>query len=159
MLMIVFPVLYAIPGNDNGHLEDELDSFAMLRSSAPLFSMILVYTFSCATYNMAGIAVTGALSAVHRVMLEAFRTSIVWIFGLTVHYCFDPASPFGEAWTPYSWMEVVGFGVLMLGQAVYGEMIRVPGLTYPEGLTKPEAMASPGALKNLASPLPPERTD
>eukprot|EP00443_Scrippsiella_acuminata_P039178 CAMPEP_0115252682 /NCGR_PEP_ID=MMETSP0270-20121206/44270_1 /TAXON_ID=71861 /ORGANISM="Scrippsiella trochoidea, Strain CCMP3099" /LENGTH=369 /DNA_ID=CAMNT_0002668139 /DNA_START=168 /DNA_END=1277 /DNA_ORIENTATION=- len=158
MLFFAFPLLYFVPGDDNGHLEDELDSFAMLRSSVPLAAMILVYTFSCATYNMAGIAVTGALSAVHRVMLEAFRTSIVWIFGLTVHYCFDPASPFGEAWTPYSWMEVVGFFVLMLGQAVYGEMIHVPGLKYPEGLAKPEAMASPGALKNLASPLPPERT-
>merc|ERR1719277_780810 len=157
MLMIVFPVLYAIPGNDNGHMEDELDSFAMLRSSVPLLIMILVYTFSCCTYNMSGIAVTGALSAVHRVMLEAFRTSIVWVFGLIVHYYFDPASPFGEAWTPYSWIEVLGFIVLMLGQAVYGEMVKIPGLAYPEHKLDEQQLASPGAMRNLASPLPPQR--
>merc|ERR1712039_993743 len=156
--MIVFPVLYAIPGNDNGHLEDELDSFAMLRSSAPLFSMILVYTFSCATYNMSGIAVTGALSAVHRVMLEAFRTSVVWIFGLSVHYYYDSSSKFGEEWTDWSWLEVCGFIILMLGQAVFGEMIRIPGLRYPE----PEpaaALKTPGSIRVLTPAVPRKNTN
>jgi len=111
------------------------------------------------TYNMSGIAVTDALSAVHRVMLEAFRTSIVWIFGLTVHYMIDPKSPFGEAWTPYSWIEVCGFIVLMMGQAIYGEMIRVPCFTYPPGVVQAQRLASPGQLRNLASPLPPMRID
>eukprot|EP00435_Cladocopium_sp_Y103_P047737 s2372_g14.t1 len=64
-----------------------------------LFSLILLYTFSCATYNISGIAVTGALSAVHRVMLEALRTLIVWAFGLWVHYCVDRTSLMGEVWT------------------------------------------------------------
>lgn len=154
MLFIVFPLLYVIPGSDRGHLEDELDAFTMIGSDGSLLGLMLLFAFSCATYNMSGIAVTGALSAVHRVMLEAFRTSIVWVFGLMVHYYYDPESKFGEAWTPYSRFEVFGFLILMLGQAVYGEMIRIPGLAYPK--TKPAAhmLATPGNLRVLGSPLP-----
>jgi len=157
MMFVVFlPLLYFLPGDDHGHSEDTFDAVALISSSAPLAAIIAVNTLSCLTYNIAGIAVTGALSSVHRVMLEAFRTSVVWIFGLTVHYCFDPASPFGETWTPWSWMEVLGFIVLMLGQAVYGEMVKVPGLEYPKKELDTHALKSAGALRNLATPLPRE---
>lgn len=159
MLIVVFPLLLWLPGSDHGHLEDEREAWSMVTSNPALLSTICIYTFSCAVYNMAGIAVTGALSAVHRVMLEAFRTSIVWIFGLSVHYFHDRRSPFGEAWTPWSWLEVCGFMVLMLGQAVYGEMLRLPCFTYPPGAIDVSRMASPGNLRNLASPLPPMRKD
>lgn len=155
MLSVAFPILYTLPGSDGGHFENEGDTVAMLQNSPQLVQMILIYTFSCATYNMSGIAVTGALSAVHRVMLEALRTCIVWAFGLTVHYGYDKHSKFGEVWTPYSWLEVAGFLVLVLGQATYGAMIKFPGLTYPPGSDEPQAVVSPGAVRNLASPLPP----
>lgn len=156
MLLVAFPILAYLPGNDFGSLENEWDTWDMLQSSQPLICMMVVYTFSCATYNMSGIAVTGALSAVHRVMLEAFRTSIVWAFGLSVHY--GPFgledSPFGEAWTPYSYLEVIGFIILMFGQAIYGPLIKLPFLSYPEEIEQPVMLASPGAIRNLASPLP-----
>lgn len=156
MLALVFPALYLLPGNDGGHLENEADDFVMVGSNQALTSIILINTLSCATYNMAGIAVTGALSAVHRVMLEAFRTSIVWIFGLTVHYAYDSASPMGEVWTSYSYLEVLGFLVLMLGQSIYGEILRVPGLFYPKA-SKAVEFASPGGMRNLVAPFPQER--
>lgn len=155
MLVFVMPLLYVLPGEDHGHLEDEADSWVLLCSNPSLCWLMALYTFSCATYNMAGIAVTGALSAVHRVMLEALRTLIVWAFGLFVHYKIDPSSKFGEAWTPYSLLEVAGFVMLILGQALYGGMIKVPGLYYPpEDSLVDVPLASPGALRNLASPLP-----
>ncbi|CAE8631966.1 unnamed protein product, partial [Polarella glacialis] len=155
MLIVVFPALYYLPGPDHGHLEDEVDSWVLLASNSNLAVMVGLYTFSCATYNMAGIAVTGALSAVHRVMLEALRTLIVWAFGLTVHYCISKESPFGESWTSYSWLEVAGFVLLICGQAIYGAMVKVPGLSYPQEDFAEALLCSPGAMRNFASPLPP----
>lgn len=38
--------------------------------------VVLIYLFSCGTFNITGIAVTGALSAVHRMMLDASRTCL-----------------------------------------------------------------------------------
>lgn len=157
MTVIVYPVLMFLPGEDHGHQEDPIDALVMMYNSPALLAMILVYTFSCATYNVTGIAVTGALSAVHRTMLEASRTTIIWAFGLTVH-AIDSTSSFGEKLTPWSWLQLVGFLVLMVGQSVYGEMLRVPGLYYPPPAGLTQMLASPGALM-LSSPLPRERED
>lgn len=152
MLLVVYPILWLMPGDDHGHQEDPLDCFAMLGNSRGLLAMVCINIFSCGTYNVTGIAVTGALSAVHRTMLEASRTSIIWVFGLVIHYHVNSHWLFGEVWTPYSWLQLVGFIVLMLGQSIYGEILKVPGLYYPRNLSA-STFASPGAMK-LASPLP-----
>merc|ERR1719506_1476151 len=99
MFVIVYPILWFMPGQDHGHQEDLPDTFVMLSNNMQLFVCFMVYLFSCATFNATGIAVTGALSAVHRMMLDASRTTIIWAFGLTWH-AYYPDSPFGEAWTP-----------------------------------------------------------
>merc|ERR1711972_724615 len=131
MLFIVFPVLYMLPGADNGHMEDVFDTLAMLASNPQLVGMYCLYIFSCGTYNMAGIKVTGALSAVHRVMIEALRTCVLWVFGITVHH-FSPLSPFGEALNSFSILEVFGFLLLIKGQAVYKSVWKYKCFQYPE---------------------------
>lgn len=116
---------------------------------------MLLYLFSCGTFNATGIAVTGALSAVFRMMLDASRTTIIWGFGLAVRYYVDAGSPFGELWTPYSYMQLFGFLILVSGQAVYGGVVKVPGMWYPEPAAAPP-ICSPGSALLLTSPLPPE---
>ncbi|CAE7214956.1 SLC35F6 [Symbiodinium natans] len=152
MLAFVFPTLYTLPGQDHGRAEDEGNAFQLLRSNPMLSALMALYIFSCATYNISGIAVTGALSAVHRVMIEALRSLIVWAFGLGVHYLVDDKSPFGETWTPYSWLEVAGFVLLMIGQVIYGAMLKIPRLYYPpaEEISH-DVVASPGSLRNLSA--------
>jgi len=153
MVFIVYPFLWVMPGSDGGHLEDPFDTFAMLANSPVLLSVVLAFLFSCGTFNATGIAVTASLSGVHRMMLDASRTVMIWGFGLWVHYRVDPNSAFGEVWTQYSYLQLVGFVVLVSGQAVYSEVLKVPGLSYP-----PPQMASPtpSAALNLCSPLPRE---
>lgn len=131
MLLFAFPVLYLLPGSDSGHVEDEYNSIYMLSGSSTILLALCGYLCACSTYNMVGIAVTGALSATHRVLLDAVRTAIIWSFGLVVHYCIDPTSSFGESWTSFSCIEVLGFSVLVLGQLVYGGLLRIPGLAVP----------------------------
>mmetsp|Transcript_14970 Transcript_14970/g.41837 ORF Transcript_14970/g.41837 Transcript_14970/m.41837 type:complete len:404 (-) Transcript_14970:75-1286(-) len=153
MLMIVYPLLWAVPGPDHGHQEDLFDTFALLSNSPPLLMCVLTYLFSCGTFNATGIMVTEHLSGVHRMMLDASRTVLIWCFGLWVHYYLNPESLFGEVWTPYSWLQLVGFAVLVSGQAIYGEVLKVPGLTYPA----PNLLLSsptPSAARHLATPLP-----
>ena len=40
-----------------------------------ILCVVMIYLVSCGTFNITGIAVTGALSAVHRMMLDASRTA------------------------------------------------------------------------------------
>jgi len=130
MQIFCFPLFYFLPGNDGGHFENEIDTIVMLGSSQPLLTMFVIYTCSCAVYNMAGIAVTADLTAVHRVMLEALRTLIVWAFDLYIHYYVDATSAYGEFLTPWSSLEIIGFVFIVLGQAIYGGMLKVPGMKY-----------------------------
>jgi len=124
--MVVFPVLQALPGSDNGHFEDYKESFYMVYNSWDLKMLILVYLFSCSTMNISSVMVTYAFNAIHRTMLEATRTSAIWIVGLTVHYYVSSTIAFGEKWLPFSWMEAMGFVLLLVGQATYGQVIRWP---------------------------------
>ena len=132
MILIVFPILYLVPGNDAGNTAENLvDTYAMLQNSKSLQYLVLLYVFSVFTYNMSGMLVTYALSAVHRTMLEASRTAVIWIIDLVIHYWIAPSSSYGEVWTVWSWLQLAGFGVLILGQSVYSEIIKVPGFYYP----------------------------
>merc|ERR1712203_611831 len=109
MLLVVYPLLWVLPGNDDGHVEDPFDTLVMLQNSVPLLMVVLLFLVSCAAFNATGIAVTQCLSGVHRMMMDASRTVLIWGFGLAVHYLWDPKSAFGEAWTPYSYLQVLGF--------------------------------------------------
>lgn len=132
MILIVFPILYMVPGADAGNsAENLIDTLAMLQNSKSLQYLVLLYVFSVFTYNMSGMLVTYALSAVHRTMLEASRTAVIWIIDLAIHYWIAPSSSYGEIWTVWSWLQLAGFGVLILGQSVYSEIVRIPGLYYP----------------------------
>jgi len=154
MLLIVYPLLYVLPGSDHGHQEDVIDTFTMVKNNGHLCLLVIVYLISCGSFNASGIAVTGALSATHRMMMDASRTCVIWFFGLYVHYRVDPSSPYGEAWTSWSPLQLVGFLILVGGQAIYGQIFSVKGFTYPPrtpGMDK--AFASPGSLM-ICTPLP-----
>merc|ERR1711924_566870 len=136
MIVIVYPIVYLC------NLEDPFDTLVMVKNNGSLLAVVFAYQFSCATFNMTGIAITGCLSAVHRMMLDASRTMAVWVFGLLVHYQFNPDCPYGEVWTQYSKVQFLGFCVLVLGQATYGKVLKWPCRTYPIEASQ----ASPGLL-------------
>ena len=67
----------------------------------------------------------------------ACRTTVVWMVGLGLHYLVDPTIPYSEAWTKYSYLQLVGFVVFVLGQTIYAGMPQVLGRNYcssPEGM-------------------------
>merc|ERR550525_1850631 len=94
MFFLVYPILYMLPGEDGGHVEDPIDTAVMLSNSSGLCCCVCLYLFSCGTFNITGIQVTAALSAVHRMMMDASRTMVIWAFGLYIHYYYDANSKF-----------------------------------------------------------------
>lgn len=150
MVLVVLPVLYILPGADSGSQENTFDSFVMLENSGQLFGSWVLLFLSCLIYNLSGIMITSYLSAVHRVIIEAMRTLVVWFFAIIVYYHVDNKSGFGEALTPYSWLEALGFAIVFVGQLLYGALLRVPGLKYPppEMQSAPTPLMSPSAMKS-----------
>lgn len=140
MAIIVLPVLYYIPGEQNHHsYENSLDALLMIKNNAKLLIMSVLYICSISFYNFFGLSVTKSLTAVHRTLIDACRTIVVWLVDLFIHYVFDES--FGEAWDKrYGIFQVDGFLFLMLGTALYNELLIIPPLMpKPESLQEDQA--------------------
>mmetsp|Transcript_28202 Transcript_28202/g.60059 ORF Transcript_28202/g.60059 Transcript_28202/m.60059 type:complete len:261 (+) Transcript_28202:2-784(+) len=120
LVLLVLPVAQWLPGSDNGHIEDTIDTIVMLSNSMFLAGLELLLLIFDGFLISLCIVVTALLSSVHRKMLGASSVSVVWIFGLIVYYGFDSQASFGEKWTKYSFLQLGGFGFLVAGQAIYG---------------------------------------
>ncbi len=127
MLSLVLPVVSVVPGQDgNGVHENALDSAVMLgNSTSKLLVMVLVYFVSISFYNFCGLAVSKSLSAVHRVLIDACTTSLVWIVDIVLHYITrHDGTSYGEKWTAWSPLELLGFALTLLGSASYYGVFR-----------------------------------
>eukprot|EP00172_Hildenbrandia_rubra_P004145 Plantae.Rhodophyta-Hildenbrandia_rubra.ctg7829.p1 GENE.Plantae.Rhodophyta-Hildenbrandia_rubra.ctg7829~~Plantae.Rhodophyta-Hildenbrandia_rubra.ctg7829.p1 ORF type:complete len:299 (+),score=30.27 Plantae.Rhodophyta-Hildenbrandia_rubra.ctg7829:1504-2400(+) len=117
-LLWAMPLVYLLPGADHGHWEDSIDSFYMFTHSAPIFFIIFTDAAFMLFYNLCGMIVTENLSAVHRVIIENLRTMCVWFIDLVLYYLVTNKG-FGEAWTSFSFLQLVGFSFLVIGTMVY----------------------------------------
>ncbi|RHY29340.1 hypothetical protein DYB32_005222 [Aphanomyces invadans] len=130
MLFVVMPIAYAIPGADNGHVEDFFDSIEMMQNSTTLTYYCILYVISITGFNVASIYVTFFLDAVWRSILVNFRPVAIWVTSLLFYYVFTNGT-YGETWTNWSWLQLAGMLLLFFGTAVYNENIKLRCFTYP----------------------------
>jgi len=162
MIFILF-LFYFIPGQDNGSYENFADTmFKIVKSPFPLDVWGSIYLVSIGCYNFFGTTMTGQLSAVHRTLVDALRTAAVWGVELAVFYATQDSacSPqgrsngqcFGVEWGPHSYLQLIGFVVLLFGTLMYNAIIKVPGLYYPTAEMQRKSMSISPAM-GYASPV------
>ncbi|KAH3763060.1 Integral membrane protein [Pelomyxa schiedti] len=125
---IVLVIVYWIPPPIG---EDTIDSFIMIRNNGALAGTITVYATAILCYNMFGMYVTQVTSSVVRTILEALRTACIWIADLFIHYVVTDNPAFGEVWAEWSYLQLCGFLLLLLGMFVYNGIVQIDGLFYP----------------------------
>ena len=109
--------MYYIPaggfsGNPRRTLEDALDAFCQV-GHRPLIALALLGNISSiAFFNYAGVSVTKEISATTRMVLDSLRTLGVWAVSLAL------------GWETFHGLEVLGFGVLLVGAALYNGLHR-----------------------------------
>lgn len=107
--------------------EDFGDTFVQLANSSALCWLTFGYFVTILVYNVSANCVTQCLSAVVRSILEACRVMGVWVVGLLFYYLASgPMQGIGEEWSKWSYMELVGFGVLLTGTFAYKALIKLP---------------------------------
>ncbi|KAI3438585.1 hypothetical protein D9Q98_001009 [Chlorella vulgaris] len=122
MLLLVLPIVQRMPGLDGQGLhEDSLDTWHMITHSSVIATVLAVDACALLLYNVAGMCVTGHLGAVFRTVLETTRTLFVWLIDLLLFYTPLGLGKLGESWSVYSWIQAVGFIVLVTGTVVYGK--------------------------------------
>ncbi|RLN57990.1 hypothetical protein BBJ29_003391 [Phytophthora kernoviae] len=130
--VILVPILTLTPTESSAFArtwhEDFIDSFVQVRNSPTLMVLILGYIVAVGTLNVTGNYVTKHLSAVMRSITETLRTLGVWTLSLFIYYVLqwqDATSP-GEQWTTFSWLELLGFVLMVYGTLAYKQLIRLP---------------------------------
>lgn len=108
--------------------ENFYDSVVQISNSSTLLLFVLGYMVAILAYNVSANFVTQSLSAVVRSILEACRTLGVWFVGLVLFYVGGTCGTraIGEQWTPWSYLELAGFAVLLLGTFSYKGLVRIP---------------------------------
>eukprot|EP01128_Nolandella_sp_AFSM9_P009779 TRINITY_DN640_c8_g1_i1.p1 TRINITY_DN640_c8_g1~~TRINITY_DN640_c8_g1_i1.p1 ORF type:complete len:398 (+),score=78.51 TRINITY_DN640_c8_g1_i1:134-1327(+) len=155
MTALILPTLYFLPATgevgSNFH-DNSLDAIVQIANSQFLLVMTILYLFSIAFYNFFGLSVTKALTVVHRTLIDALRTIVVWLVNLIVYYV--AGESYGEAWvTPWSFLQLGGFALLILGTLLYNEVIKVPCSTYKkEDTLLEDGDVSDFLTSDLASP-------
>lgn len=129
MMTMLLSIMNSIPGKDHGVYEDAIDSLYMYTHSPRLSFLSISFMLSIACYNWFGLTVGKKLSAVTRVLVDTCRTIVVWLLQLVLFYC--GATQYGESWNKYSWLQAVGFVLLICGTLIYNAAVRIPGMSYP----------------------------
>eukprot|EP01086_Lenisia_limosa_P006097 TRINITY_DN2455_c0_g1_i2.p1 TRINITY_DN2455_c0_g1~~TRINITY_DN2455_c0_g1_i2.p1 ORF type:complete len:340 (-),score=77.25 TRINITY_DN2455_c0_g1_i2:218-1237(-) len=84
---IALPLCYYIPGDSHGnHYENALKGIEILSQYKMILFLMVLYILSISLYNTFGLLVTRKLSTVHRTLLDACRTTIVWTFMLGIDH-------------------------------------------------------------------------
>lgn len=118
VLLLVFyqiPHLHGLTNDAAGnHFENSLDAFAQIRSSYVTTLGLSGYVCSIAFFNYFGASVTKHVNATTRMVLDNVRTVVIWAVDLIIK------------WEQFQFMQVIGFILLLLGTAVYNEIVAVP---------------------------------
>ena len=117
-LVLIYPAVYYLPGDDHGSYEDPFNTWSMIMNTPSIQAMFVLYFFVIFAYNLLAVLVTFSLSSVWHAILDNFRPITVWITDLFIFY-FLTAGEFGEPWTKWSYLQVGGMLVLLYGTAVY----------------------------------------
>ncbi|KAJ6226381.1 hypothetical protein M0813_10902 [Anaeramoeba flamelloides] len=127
-IFISAPIAYYIP-EKSGFKEDSIDTFVMLSNSSFLVGITICYVLVILMYNYSGMMITSFSSALLRNIIDGLRTLLIWGIQLVIHYS-SPKSGFGEKWTNWSYLELVGFAGLIYGTFVYNKIIKLKCFEY-----------------------------
>jgi multidrug transporter EmrE-like cation transporter len=138
-LVVVYPIVYLMPGNDHGSYEDPFNTWYMFTHNATVQWAFVIYFVTIFLYNLFAVLVTYMLNSVWHGILDNFRPVTVWVTDLVIFYVIIKGNgDFGEPWTKYSPIQVFGMFVLLYGTAVYNApnpgSIKMDGSWYALGI-------------------------
>ena len=131
LMMPIMVAAYFLPGSDprsgypTGCVENVFDSVVMLQNSPLCCWMLAAFFFSVGGYNIFCVFVTHVLNSIWHSILDNFRPISVWGCDLLLFYCLSHRD-YGEPWFSFSYLEVIGLMLMLLGTSVYSGKLRVP---------------------------------
>lgn len=143
--LVLYPLAFFLPGDDHGRIEDPRNTLVMIQNSSTIQLILVWYFLFIFLYNTFGVLVTYLLNSVWHAILDNFRPITVWSTDLFIFYAVSGGA-FGEMWTNWSFLELAGLAILLVGTAVYNANIQLPCFSY-DGLDV-SRMATPAMARS-----------
>ncbi|EER06373.1 conserved hypothetical protein [Perkinsus marinus ATCC 50983] len=126
MVAVALPIVGSLHGGDvGGVIENTRDSFVMLYNDPAIMWLTVSFVVSVFVFNLCGVMVTATASAVHHTFLDATRTILIWIVSVLMFYV-APGKGLGEPLTSWSLLQLIGFVMLIYGELLYDEIVKLP---------------------------------
>ncbi|KAJ2380521.1 hypothetical protein GGI05_006281, partial [Coemansia sp. RSA 2603] len=114
-VMIAIPILHLTIGRSHpGGYFDAPSGFRQIIDNPSVWQTSIYIMLSIAFFNYFGLSVTRFLSATSRATIDTCRTLFIWMSSLAL------------GWETFSWIQVIGFVVLVYGTFVYNRVIQLP---------------------------------
>ncbi|KAJ2659789.1 hypothetical protein IWW48_003304 [Coemansia sp. RSA 1200] len=114
-VMAAIPVLHLAIGRYNpGGYFDASSGFRQIIDNLSVWQTSIYIMLSIAMFNFFGLSVTRYLSATSRATIDTCRTLFIWMSSLAL------------GWESFSWIQVIGFVVLVYGTFVYNRVVKLP---------------------------------
>ncbi|KAJ2063805.1 hypothetical protein GGI17_001437 [Coemansia sp. S146] len=114
-VMAAIPVLHLTIGRAHpGGYFDAPEGFRQIVQNPAVWQTSIYIMLSIAMFNFFGLSVTRYLSATSRATIDTCRTLFIWMSSIAL------------GWEAFSWIQVIGFVVLVYGTFIYNRVIASP---------------------------------
>jgi drug/metabolite transporter (DMT)-like permease len=135
-------------------MEDLSETVTIISGSRPIAFLSLLSVIVFAVWTVLSLQITKKASAVARMVFDQLTVVIVWVGQLGIRWAVvgtkyeERFGKTGEQWTNWSWLQLFGFGVMVVGACVYQGIISLHSGRSPrtekdgyERLAKKESLA------------------
>ena len=100
--------------------ENALFALKQIYHSTELKCYLSLYVLSIAFFNFSGLTISKNVSSTARTIVDTMRTIVIWVFFLTMPFVPE------ETKETFSWLQLLGFSILILGSVIYNEILVIP---------------------------------
>jgi drug/metabolite transporter (DMT)-like permease len=100
--------------------ENAIFAFKQIWDSWRIKLYLSMYVLSIAFFNFSGLTISKYASATSRTIVDTLRTILVWSFFLVMPFVPEDTKE------TFSWLQLLGFLVLILGGLIYNEILVLP---------------------------------
>lgn len=122
--------------------ENSYDTFLMIKNTLSICVLSIASIAVFAIWNVLALNITKKASAVARMVFDQLTIVVVWVVQLIIHWIVVGTEyekrygRTGEEWTKWSWLQLFGFFVMVIGACIYQKIIEIPCIHYSEPLRK-----------------------
>ncbi|KAH0790837.1 Drug/Metabolite Transporter (DMT) Superfamily [Histomonas meleagridis] len=113
-------------------MEDTYDTIIMIKNNSIILILSIVSIAIFAIWTILSLKITQNASAIARMVFDQLTIAIVWIIQIFIHWIItgteyeEKYAKAGEEWTKWSWLQMVGFAVMVFGAYVYQGIVKIP---------------------------------